>query len=127
MRCKICSNTFRIPPPRMRESQICTACQDTLKLKNKSIQSSKTNYIQNVKADDIYISRGQAGILKIIMNLIPKNETFYEITLRNVLEQKPEIIFSNSQQRLSFLDFSLTLERSVTTTHFFFIKILYSS
>ena len=29
MRCKICSKTFRSPPPRMRESQICTECQGT--------------------------------------------------------------------------------------------------
>ena len=26
MRCKICSKTFRIPPPRMRETQICSEC-----------------------------------------------------------------------------------------------------
>ena len=30
MRCKNCSKTFRSPPPRMRESQICTQCQDML-------------------------------------------------------------------------------------------------
>jgi hypothetical protein len=33
MRCKNCSKTFRAPPPRMRESQICTQCQDMLQHK----------------------------------------------------------------------------------------------
>jgi hypothetical protein len=29
MRCKICNNTFRTPPPKMRKTQICTSCSKT--------------------------------------------------------------------------------------------------
>ena len=98
MRCKICSKTFRTPPPRMRESQICTECQDTYVRDNNANLNSKNNTkfysnivdIENVAAGDIDISRGQAEFLKSIMTYIRIGE-FTPTKLRQVLNRNSEM------------------------------------
>ena len=94
MRCKICSKTFRTPPPRMRESQICTECQDTYVPDNNSYANPKnsTNFynktvdMENVAAADIDISKGQAVFLKSIMTYIQVGE-FTPMKLRQILNR----------------------------------------
>jgi hypothetical protein len=43
MRCKICSKTFRAPPPRMRDTQVCAECQGykELRVKQKIQRNNK--------------------------------------------------------------------------------------
>jgi hypothetical protein len=94
MRCKICSKTFRTPPPRMRESQICTECQDTYvqdknsnaNPKNSTDFYNKTVDMENVAAEDIDISKGQALFLKSIMTYIRVGE-FTPMKLRQILNR----------------------------------------
>ena len=68
MRCKICSKTFRGPPPRMRDTQICTECQDAYVPDKNS--KFKTTDMENVAAENIDISKGQAEFLKSLMKYI---------------------------------------------------------
>jgi len=94
MRCKICSKTFRSPPPRMRESQICTECQGTYvpdknsntNPKNSTKFYSNTVDMGNVAAEDIDISRGQAEFLKSLMKHIRIGE-LTPIKLRQVMNR----------------------------------------
>ena len=94
MRCKICSKTFRTPPPRMRESQICTECQDTnfqdknfnTNSKNSANFYSNTVDMENVSAEDIDISKGQAEFLKSIMNFVRIGE-LTPMKLRQLLQK----------------------------------------
>ena len=94
MRCKICSKTFRSPPPRMRDTQICTECQGTYVPDNNSNANPKnsTNFysntvdMENVAAEDIDISRGQAEFLKSLMKHIRIGE-LTPIKLRQVMNR----------------------------------------
>ena len=98
MRCKICSKTFRSPPPRMRESQICTECQETYVHDTNANLNSKNNTkfysnivdMENVAEGDIDISRGQAEFLKSIMRYIRIGE-FTPTKLRQVLNRNIEM------------------------------------
>ena len=94
MRCKICSKTFRSPPPRMRESQICTECQGTYVPDNNSKTNSKNSTkfysntvdMGNVAAEDIDISKGQAEFLKSIMKHVRIGE-FGPTKLRQIINR----------------------------------------
>jgi len=94
MRCKNCSKTFRSPPPRMRESQICTECQGThvpdnnsnANPKNSTKFYSNTVDTGNVAAEDIDISKGQAEFLKSLMKYIRIGE-LTPIKLRQVMNR----------------------------------------
>ena len=94
MRCKNCSKTFRSPPPRMRESQICTECQGTYvpdknsnaNPKNSTKFYSNTVDMGNVAAEDIDISKGQAEFLKSIMKHVRIGE-FGPTKLRQIINR----------------------------------------
>jgi|APSaa5957512535_1039671.scaffolds.fasta_scaffold03848_7 hypothetical protein len=92
MRCKICTKTFRSPPPRMRESQICTECQSKYDIENEDIEVHKTQNIENISEEDIDISKGQARILKIIAQLIPTDKELCDSTLLKALHNNPDMI-----------------------------------
>ena len=77
----------------MRESQICIECQNKSYLKNKNFPVPKTQDIENVAEEDIDISKGQADLLKIIVNLIPKEERLSEFTLNNLLEERDDVAY----------------------------------
>ena len=89
MRCKICSKTFRTPPPRMRDTQVCTECQsfqDITNSKNNTKFYSDTVDMENVSAEDIDISKGQAEFLKSIMNFVRIGE-LTPMKLRQLLQK----------------------------------------
>jgi hypothetical protein len=102
MRCKICSKTFRSPPPRMRESQICTECQGTYVPDNNANTDSKNNDnfyktvdMGNVAADDIDISKGQAEFLKSLMKRISNGKLNPEILKYKLAQYTHLRIFVN--------------------------------
>jgi hypothetical protein len=93
MRCKICSKTFRTPPPRMRDTQVCTECQsfqDITNSKNNTKFYSNTGDMENVAVEDIDISRGQAEFLKSIMKHIRIGE-LTAIKLRQLLHKSSDM------------------------------------
>jgi hypothetical protein len=78
----------------MRESQICTECQDTnfqdknsnANPKNNANFYSNTVDMENVSAEDIDISKGQAEFLKSIMNFVRIGE-LTPMKLRQLLQK----------------------------------------
>ena len=93
MRCKICSKTFRTPPPRMRDTQVCTECQsfqDITNSKNNTKFYSNTVDIENVAVEDIDISRGQAEFLKSLMKFIRIGE-LTAMKLRQLLHKSSDM------------------------------------
>ena len=102
MRCKICSKTFPSPPPRMRESQICTECQDTYVPDKDSDINSKNNNnfyktvdMENVAGEDIDISKGQAEFLKSLMKRISNGKLNPEILKYKLAQYTHLRIFVN--------------------------------
>jgi len=78
----------------MRESQVCTECQDTYVPDNNSNANPKNSAkfysntvdMENVAAEDIDISKGQAVFLKSIMTYIRVGE-FTPMKLRQILNR----------------------------------------
>ena len=68
MRCKICSKTFRSPPPRMRDTQICAECQGykALRVKQKIQRNDK-------KRTEV---KKQTPIQDVNLNPIPMKSKF---------------------------------------------------
>ena len=93
MRCKICSKTFRSPPPRMRDTQICTECQDAYVPDKNS--KFKTTDMENVAVTDIDISKGQAEFLKSLMKYI---------TIGELAPMKLRQLFSKSSHMKYFVN-----------------------
>jgi len=101
MRCKICLETYRVPPPAMKENQICTNCQYNLKNNLELLQEQELKRIQNQKN----FKEGKKASPKIehipIKNKDkagPKQSVKFEEQLTNsqktmddILSEKPEL------------------------------------
>ena len=57
MRCKICSQAFRSPPPKMRESQICAKCQGKAERRIKHNNKKRTEVEKQIPIPDVNLNQ----------------------------------------------------------------------
>ncbi|MEX0656978.1 MAG: hypothetical protein WD154_05490 [Nitrosopumilaceae archaeon] len=105
MRCKICLLTFRIPPPTMREDQICAQCRSKIKLDYNEIVNEKI--ATEKKADQL-----AQKIKKLRMELKQTTSTKEEkieklnieenekISSKNIHEDDPSLTFNKYRGKL---------------------------